>query len=326
MKCKTIDQECEALRTIRGRWQRRGWKFTPLNRLDGTNETSDSIDALRNSPVCWSNVSRAAHGPSVELLLDDLDDLLARALQPWNELRTVFECAASGREFSRWPDGMCPARIHREARYRFWELVTTSRFSVNEVPSIAELQTVNWTDSTVTVRHVAGLAAVVCIIEAIDALEQIESWWVEDTKGYRGGMAFQWLAEDDPEQMNLILETVCGGPEKWEPFAQKIRDAVEAKNQAESWLSHLGTLDFDRAELDHIRKVERAERSSKARLSAQTLRKAAILTPEVVASYFNDRPAQKWETVCDDLAELYKVSVRTVARRYKDAKEKNLVT
>ena len=166
----------------------------------------------------------------------------------------------------------------------------------------------------------------VCIIEAIEALEQVECWLDEDSRGCRGGTAFRWLAQNDPEQLALMLGAMFDAPDKWEPFDQKIRDAVEARNQAETWLSHLGTLEFDRAELDHIRKVERAEKSSKARLSAQTPRKAATLTPEVVAIYFNERLTQKWETVRDDLAELYKVSGRTVARRYKDAKEKNLVT
>ena len=72
MKFDKVEDERQGLHSIRQRWQLRGWKFTPLERLDGVNETIESLDALRNSPVCWSNTTTKSPHPRVELLLDDL--------------------------------------------------------------------------------------------------------------------------------------------------------------------------------------------------------------------------------------------------------------
>ena len=140
MKFDKLRQELEALRTIRDRWQLRGWKFTPLERVDGVNETLESLEALRNSPICWSRVIASNSNLKVAQLLDDLEEFYRYAFEPWVEHKTVFESEASQREFLRWPTGMFPAAIQRDARYRFWELVTTSRFSVNALPSPARSQ------------------------------------------------------------------------------------------------------------------------------------------------------------------------------------------
>lgn len=326
MKFDKVEDERQGLRAIRQRWQLRGWKFTPLERLDGVNETIESLDALRNSPVCWSSTTTKSPHPRVELLLDDLEELYALALAPWTEYKTVFECKATQRECLRWPGGMFPARIQRDARYRFWELVTTSRFSVNALPSIFDLQRVNWTTATVTVRHAVSLAAMVCIKDAIEALEWIECWWDDDSKAYRAGKPFRWLAQHDPGRMELILAVMFETADECEPHNEKIKDAWDARNQAEAWLAHLNTLDFKKAELEQSDKVAAAEKSKKARAAAKNPRKGTSLTPEVLAAYFNERPGQKWETVRDDLAKKYAVSERTVARRYASAKQKNLMS
>jgi hypothetical protein len=262
--------------------------------LDGINDTAESIDALRNSPVCWAKVPRDGSSRKIESLLDDLEEIFAQAMRPWDELKTVFECEASRREFYRWPAGTYPASIRREAQYRFQELRTTSRFSVDEVPSIAALQEVNPPHSGVTLRHVVALAAMVCIVEAIEALEQIER---------------TFSVTEDWDQ--------CGDP---------LREVEEAKGRAELWASHLETMDFEIDRHERIAKTEQAKRSAKARKAATANRKASALTVEEVAECFNKRSEEKWESVRDDLAELWKVSGSTVARRYSEAKKRNLVS
>ena len=323
MTLDKIEQECDALKTIRQRWRLRGWKFTPLERIDGVNETLESIDALRNSPVCWASVTREHE---IEKLLDDLEESYRYAFEPWTEHRTVFDCKATQREFLRWPDGTFSKGIQHDARYRFWELVTTSRFSVNAVPVISDLQRVNWTSNTVSVRHAASLAAMVCITEAIETLELIEDWWREDSRAYRAGKPFKWLTEHDPSRLDMILSVMLDTPEDIRPCNQKINDALKARDQANAWLSHLTTLNFSAGEIKQSVKVATAEKSKKAQAAASVARKAKDLTPEVVATYFNKQKTEKWETVRNQLAEKFQVSASTVDRRYRSAKEKNLVS
>lgn len=321
MNPNKIRKECEALKTIRGRWQLRGWKFTPLERIDGVNETLESINALRNSPVCWSSFSRERN---IEELLDDIEDAYRYALKPWAQHQTVFDCKAAQREFLRWPAGTFSARIQRDARSRFWELVTTSRFSVNAVPSVFDLQRVNWPGEKITIRHVVSLVAMVCIIEAIQALEQIEYWWREDSRPYRAGKPFGWLAKCDPKKMDVILSVMLETLEESEPHNQKTKDAREALEQADAWLSHLTTMNFHQEEVEQSVKVATAEKSKKARAAAKTLRKD--LPVQVVADYFNARPGKRWQVLQEELAELHEVSESTVARRYQKAKENNLLS
>ena len=294
MKCSSFDQERDGLRTIQRRWDRRGWRFTPLDRLDGINDTSEAIDSLRSSHVCWPELSKEFSVPEAETLLDELEDLFAHAMRPWDELKTVFECRASQRDFYRWPAGMYPAGIRREAQYRFHELRTTSRFSVDEVPNIAALQEVNPPHSGVTLRHVVALAAMVCIVEAIEAMEQIEG------------------AFSDAEMRDQCINSM--------------REAVEAKSCAGLWASHLETMNFEIDQYKRIAKTERAKQSAKARKAATANRRASVLTVEEVAECFNKRGGEKWESVCSDLADRWGVSESTVARRLREAKKRNLVS
>lgn len=322
MKIDTVKNECQSLRTIRERWRAR---FNPFERLDGVNETIECLRALRDSPVCWSIIAPKLTGGSVEKLIDDLEDLYALALQPWEEFKSVFEHQKTRREFLRWPDGMIPASIQREARYRFWELVTTSRFSVNAEPSMSELQWVNWTTSTITIRHAVSLAAMVCIKEAMESLEWVELWWRDDSKPYRAGKPFDWLAQHDPEQVELILATVYETHAEREGYTQKVKDAWDSRNQAELWLSHLNTLNFDKAEIDFSRRVAKSEKSKQAKNAAQKPRKAASLTPEHVAIYFKANPNKIQKTLISELAEQHGVGKRTVSERLKKARDCNLM-
>ena len=318
-----MKKEREALKAICLRWQMRGWKFTPLERIDSVNETIESIDALRNSPVCWSVFGRKHN---VEGLLENIEDSYRHALAPWNEFRTVFDCAATQRDFLRWPDGTFPAEIRRDAGSRFWELVSTSRFSVNAVPSVFELQRVNWPYGQITLRHVVSLAAMVCLVEAIQALELIDSWWRDDSHVYRQGKPFDWLSEHDPKRIDMILSVMFETPEEIQPFDHQIKESREALEQADAWLSHLATMDFNQKELEQTAKVARNEKSEKARAAARTPRQAANLTAELVANYFNSRPGEKWQSIQAELAATYSVSISTVARRYKLAREKSLLS
>lgn len=101
MKLDGVALEIQALKTIRGRWQTRGWKFTPLERLDGENEIIESLYLLRDSPICWPSFDFRALDSNTERLLDDLEDIYGRAAQAWEEFKTVVGCERSQSEFSR---------------------------------------------------------------------------------------------------------------------------------------------------------------------------------------------------------------------------------
>ena len=75
MKLEAVAQEIQALKTIKTRWQLRGWHFTPLERLDGENEVIESIYLLRDSPLCWPSFDRQALDSNTARLLDDLEEL-----------------------------------------------------------------------------------------------------------------------------------------------------------------------------------------------------------------------------------------------------------
>ena len=322
MSSSKTRKECEALKTIRGRWQLRGWKFTPLERIDGVNATLESIALLRDSPVCWSSFGCSQN---TEQLLDDIETAYRDALDPWIEHRTVFDCKSSQREFLRWPEGTLPASIQLNARHRFWELVTTSRFSVTALPSASELQGVNLPCGQITLRHVASLAAMVCIIRAIQKLERIEDGWREASRPYRKGKPFAWIFQNEPEKMERVLHFMLETPDKIEPYEQLIRDCQEYIGHANVWLGHLEIMNFNRQEMGQSTKAAMARKSEKAQVAAKTLRKKDI-SVQVVADYFNTHPGKQWQLLQGELAELYKVSGSTVARRHKEAKESNLLS
>lgn len=324
---------------MRARWKLRGWHFTPLENIEGENEVIDSLQELRDSPICGLDIDKNPLDSTVECLFENLEDLYRRSLLPWEQFRTVFDCKATQRDLLRWPHGTYSAKIRRAARERFWELMTTSRFSVNEIPNIHALQEVNWPLPPITERHAASLAVIVCIIEAIEALESVLSKWKIESKPFLRGKPFEWLASNDPAYLEAVVVDILESANQRAFYIEQIRDAWDSHNQAELWLSHVDTLDFHQAEIERTttRTKAQAELQTLARVKAETSIRAraaakkhrgeaASLTPQVVAEYFKAHPNQKWEVAVAELAAAYGVSTSTVARRHKKAKEENLLS
>lgn len=336
MKLDRVAHEVQALKTIKSRWQLRKWKFTPLEGIDGENETLDSIYALRDSPLCWLEIDNSPLSESNERLLDELEELYLLAAQPWEQFRTLYDPDASQRERLRWPYGTFPARIRQEARDRFWELVTTTRFSVNATPSIFSLQQVNWLRPPLTVRHAASLAAMVCIKNGIQALELVLSSWRTESRAYKAGKPFEWLLGNDPEQLRRIVLQVLEIRAEKEFYSKKIGCAWADRKQAEAWLSQLNTLDYHDEVVEKTRALVKAQttseinslQSSRARQAASAPRKgrSAKVTMQAVAEYFMARPGQKHEVLIYELATAYGVSESTVSRRRRDAVKANLLS
>jgi hypothetical protein len=291
MNKNKLQKECEALNTIRIRWTRRGAKFTPLERIDGVNETLESIDALKNSPVCWSRFGLANN---IEQLLDDLEDNYRHALAPWNKYRTLFDCKAGQREFLRWPEGTFPKKIQREATSRFWELITTSRFSVNAAPCVQALQEVNTPIGKFTLLHIVSLAVMVCILDAIQALEQVEYWWREDSGTHLQGQHFDWLCEHDPEKIDLILSAILAKPEALQPYDQAVIDSREALAQADAWLSHLATMNFHQKEYEFKTKEMTASFEGLHQTEINKATKEAISQKQSEAASKKNTAARSW--------------------------------
>ncbi len=323
------------MRNIRSRWKLRGWHFTPLENLEGENEVVNSLYLLKDSVLCGLDIDTKPLDSNTTQLLENLEELYERALLPWEEFRTVFECGTTKREFFRWPYGTYSAKIRREARYRFWELKTTSRFAVNEIPNIHALQQVNWPCPPISERHVASLAAMVCITEAIEALESVlSSWRVECRIGLKG-KSFDCVGKRDHQRLESLVFEILKSPNERASYIEYVRDAWNAQHHAELWLSHCDTLDFHLSELEkhgHAVKSQTVEKlkhsaSTRASVAAKSLRKkTSQLTVEVVAEYFNAHVGQKFDVSTSELAEKYGVSERTVSRRRKNAEEKNLLS
>ncbi len=300
MKPCTVQSECRSLIGIRQSWQSVvGW---PLDRLDGENGIIECIENLRTWMLYDDQTIETAHRKTIDHLIEDLDDLYRTALHTFDEFKTVFECKDTSRHQLRWPDGTYPASIRHNAKRQFWEIVTTTRYEVRDMKQITELIEVKLIPTPpLKTRHAVSLAIMVCVKDAIEALEQIEA--TAD-----GGSTVYFLEE-----------------------------ARQARDHAKSWLTYLRTLivasrEQNRAVNKACTEIEiqfKAERSKKARASAKAPRKKTTksVTPELVATRFNNRSQNtKWETVRDEIAEEFKVSERTVSRLYKIAKENNLVS
>lgn len=336
MKLEAVAQEIQALKTIKIRWQLRGWHFTPLERLDGENEIIESIYLLRDSPLCWPSFDRQALDSNTARLLDDLEELYYLAASPWEEFKTVVDCESSQREYLRWPYGTYPAKIRHTCMRRFWELVTTSRFSVYDIPNIGELQRVNYPVPPLTVRHVASIAAMVCVKDAIVTLEQILSSWTAESCKQRRGKPFSWLVTNDPNQLEQILsELLLKNGNEREFHNTQLREAWDANEQGKRWLAHLDAQELHEIELERSANSAKVQAVAQFKLQRSSLgKKAAIaprkqstarLTGEMVADYFKAHP-QKYEVNISELAALHRVSESTVKRRYASAVKANLIS
>lgn len=293
MELDTLKNECQSLRTIRERWQSLDW---PLDQIDGENGIIECLCTLRNFTLYEALATKGANGQTVDQLIEDLEDFYRTALQAWDEFRTVFDYAQTQRHLLRWPDGTYPAKIRKAARFHFWELVTTSRFEVRDIETAGELIAVRFNAPTpLEKRHSVSLAIMVCIKDAIEALEQIEA-----------------TAESESDQANL-------------------NEAWAAREHAAFWLTHLETLNVASGELNHavkrarteIAQTIKSERSKQAKEAAKQLRTA--LTPELLASHFKANPNKIQKTLVKELAEAYRVSERTVTKRLKEARTLNLM-
>ncbi len=296
MAIDTVETECRTLRAIRESWRSTGW---PLDRLDGENGIIECLYTLRNSTLYDVLTTEAANGQTIEELIEDLEDLYRTALQVWDEFRTVFECKDTKRDLLRWPDGTYPASIRQAARFHFWEMATTTRFEVRDFATAGELIAFRFNaPQPLEKKHSVSLAVMVCIKDAIEALEQIDA-----------------MGNSENNQANL-------------------NEAWGAREHAAFWLTHLETLNVASVELTHAVKMARAEttqkikseRSKQATQAAKKLRTA--LTPELVASYIKANPVNRknpQKARLAELAELYNTKPRTVSTRLKEARTQKLM-
>jgi hypothetical protein len=268
-----------------------------LDRLDGENGIIECLYTLRNSTLYDVLTTEAANGQTIEELIEDLEDLYRTALQVWDEFRTVFECKDAKRDLLRWPDGTYPKSIRQAARFHFWEMVTTTRFEVNDVWQVAELIAYKFgAPYPLEKKHSISLAMMVCIKDAIESLEQIE------------------ITADNIGTGDFVIE------------------ASAARDHAALWLTHLETLKVASGELNHAVKTAHAE--TRLRLKSEEsernkrpgYRVAKGLTPDVIAQYCNERPGQKIEILIAELATKYIADDSTVWRRYRKAKKNNLLS
>ena len=311
-----------------------GWLFTPLDKIDGENEVIDSLYALRESPLCWRAIDVEPLDSNNERLIEGLEDLYRRAMQPWEQFRTVFDCSASQREFSRWPNGTYSARIRKKALMKYWELVTTSRFSVNEIPNIYPLQEVGFTDPPMTLRHDASLAMMACIIYALEHLQHVLSSWKCESRRLLQGKPFEWAVTNNPQGLESIVLQILRAPNGRRFYAEQVREAWDCSRQAELWLSQINTLDFHETEIKKIVRDDDSQTSAKvtkeiakrATTAARNPRgKAKALSPQMVSDHFNANRGVKLEPLVDELAKRYSISPRTVKRRMKEARDKKLM-
>lgn len=351
--CDSVEDERRALETIQIRNQRGrgGPSFSPLGNIDGSNPTLDSIEVLRDSPLCWPATLAREDAVRVDLVLNILACLYDRAVTLWDDFRMVFDsmpvlssdddgqyfCVPSLPIYERWPDGTFPADIQRRAKSCYWLLKSTSRISLSgDAPSEAALMSVCQPVGAVTFKHVAGLAAVVCIVRALERLERTLQEWAQVLHRYSPGAPFTWLCETDGARVGLILAQHVANieNEQGQPSDRdvEIDSLIEA---ADAWLELADV--FVGHTKDIAQASERAEERTRAQISGQrtlaaktaakqTRGKARAITPADVAKYFNERPGQKYQTLQSELASEYKVSESTVARRYKDAKNEKLLS
>ena len=248
-------------------------------------EILELIEALRDATWCQSSACR---DHNIEQFLDDIEDSYRSAMEPWVVHRTTPDELAH-EDFYRWHEYMFPPDVFQEARWRFNELVTTSRFSVEETPCLHDLEQVNSANDKINQQHIVSLAAIACIRFTLEDLESIEFL-------------------DAQKDIDRISD--------------QIEKARSLKMNADLWLSHMATLCAAQRQTVFERKEQPRAASKKPRKPT-----TAAVTPELVAIRFNIRTiGKKWETILTELAEEFNVSESTIARHYRKAKKKNLLS
>lgn len=222
-------------------------------------------------------------------LIENLGDMYAAIHSTFDEFRPPFDSMDSQRP-------QHPKAVRRAAKMHFFELLTTTRFAVEDMPRVGEIIARELNPcQPLELRHSIALAALVCLKNALESLEEI--------------------ADSQAAEMSRVLI-----------------DAADSSDQAKSWLAHFESMNVVSGEMN--REVRNARAETAQQLKAETSRKnarpgyrvAKDLTPEVIASYFNERPGQKYEPLIVELADLYGASRETVSRRYSQAKKNNLLS
>lgn len=357
MELDPVEQEMRCLWSMRARWTRgAGPSFSPLENIDGSNPTVQRIYALLDSPLCWPEIF-PSEDARADWVLNALLDVYEKALSPWDEFRTVFvprdfmfvcegaalstDAGTGDTNTSRWPYGTFPASIQASARSIYWHLKSSSRFSSTDAPSKWGLDCLGLETHRIEFRHVVGLAVAVCVSLVLDGYERALAEWELVLHRVDPSRPFAWLAMHDSQYLAAFLSAYVASPLHDQDSARELetRQKLLLRN-AEDWLGLLDVEDAHKARIEQTavvvgqrvamqtRASVKGERANQARQAAAMPRKkkVAALTPQIVADYFGARLGQKWEPVIAELAGQYEVSESTVARRYKEAREQNLLS
>lgn len=346
-----VDSEIRGLHTIRMRSLSKinGPEFSPIENIDGSNQVIGLILDLRDSPLCWPITQGIGESLGVDELLDDLEVFYEQATQPWNDLRSVQPpssymtvwCTSPGDidvtappVWERWPNGTFPASVQSQAKECYWQLKSNSRFSVEDMPSKWDLDFACPSVTPLTFAHTAGLAAIVCIGRALERLNSFLLEWLDDAQIVWLGQNVAWMTEHEPDALERLRVAGTGlavGRYENSPVLR----AKELMQSAKAWLNLVehdymyqaatnGTAENVEAQVLSRLKVER---SAKAKAAAKGYRgRGKVVTFEMVARYFRARPNDKHEVIVAACAVAMDISERTVERRYKEAKEANLLS
>lgn len=317
-----VEAERQALMTIQSRWGTRlgGPSFSPVECLDGSNPILDTIQELQDSPLCA--VSTWGHGIEQPAdVLRELQELYERALEPWEDLRTVRPpdlayCDATGEFvddspeiYNRWPDGTFPRDVQLQARRRFRELVTTSRFSVDDHPDKRALLALNPIAPPLRFAHVAGLAATVCIVEALEKYREVLDGWA--------GVVREAIEDLRLQTLEIRSKTDRAG--SWVAFA-------EADDDHQSEIETAATRAATKAEAATVLAAKKVESERQQRKASNYRAKSATLDGWVQHLATHPPGHGGMEATMQEFADLTGVSLSTVQRRHRDAKKKNLVS
>jgi hypothetical protein len=369
-----VQAEQRALQTIQAHWRGKlgGKSFSPLENLDGTNPILETLQELKDSPLC--KVATEAWGFDHPTdLLRELEELYERALIPWEHLRTVqppacFSLVYCGDStplvhnipsiYNRWPYGTFPREVRRESRYRFWELVTTSRMAVDGNPSKHALLELNPISPPFQFVHVACLAAIVCIVEALNQYIEVLEDWEGVVQQAAPGLPYTWLLQSDPGRVEHILSEHLSESLDDDDLTFQTSEIRAKTDRAIGWLTlaemseeHQSEIEVTttkvaakatteamqaakNARAEQARDASKRPRRSKPKVTDQHQAKQAgrvrIEAPTVEdwVQYLRDHPPKRgaMEATKEDFASLRGVGKSTVDRRHREAKEKNLLS
>ena len=258
--------ECSALEQIGKNWERRlsGPAFSPLGNLDGRNAIVDAIEALKNSAVCLFG-TLIGNGFKISRVLDLCLKLYERAMDPWEQFRTLHgvkrplglsgsanSASMPAAIYSRWPYGTFSKKTRREAKFRYWELRSASRFSVDEVPNKRRLEQLNPPSGQLKFQHLVGMVATVCVVQALEEFHTLlRQWSMAIVEKQASGVPLRWMELHNPNRLQSILDAYHAGTTEGNAVtieAEK-RAVLHLKN-AEVWLALSDMHDHHQAEIE----------------------------------------------------------------------------